>query len=523
VALCSNGWVVGWGANGFGQANGYYYPGPIAISANRNNTLVLTNNGRVLGWGQNANGELNVSSLSSIAGISMGGTFSLFKRQDGTIFGVANNNYYNQLSIPSSASSVAEISAGDVHALALKSDCTVVAWGDNTHLQLNFPSNMLATAVSAGRTHSIALRVYPVAIVSQPPSNTVIASGSSLSLSATVSGSPPIKYLWYKNGAAVTNNPSASTSNLVISSAQTNDAGNYAVCVWNDLAAVSRQYYCVTSKLASVTVNTSPSITSQPTGGDVPVGYNVMLTVGATGTTPLYYQWRYNGGNIPGANSSSFAILNVQTFHCGSYSVVITNSYGAVTSENAVLNVHQPATILVQPVSQTVLPGSAVNFNVVATNATRYQWRRDNVPIPGATGSTYSIASVQDTNCGPYTVAVSNDFGGVVSSTAWLSTITLPEGTNALIVAWGDRYFYNGVNWIDLNPPLGLMATKIANGLSHSLGLSSGALVLGWGDNTYGQAGSPPSLSSVIDIAAGNYHVQILQLISKMIYGWPLH
>jgi len=51
------------------------------------------------------------------------------------------------------------------------------------------------------------------------------------------------------------------------------------------------------------------------------------------------YQWRFNGGNIPGATSSSFTIAYVQTNHAGNYSVTITNQAGWAISTNATLTV----------------------------------------------------------------------------------------------------------------------------------------------------------------------------------------
>jgi hypothetical protein len=59
--------------------------------------------------------------------------------------------------------------------------------------------------------------------------------------------------------------------------------------------------------------------------------------VTATGTAPLAYQWRWNGGEIGGATGSSYTRSSLATSDAGSYSVVITNVAGSVTSSNAVL------------------------------------------------------------------------------------------------------------------------------------------------------------------------------------------
>ena len=83
-----------------------------------------------------------------------------------------------------------------------------------------------------------------------------------------------------------------------------------------------------------------------------------------------------------------------------------------------------------QPASVTALPGTNVTFSVTASGgAVNYQWKFDGTNIPGATASEYVVDDVQVTNAGPYTVALSNLSGSVLSSPAFLS-VELPL-TNA--------------------------------------------------------------------------------------------
>jgi hypothetical protein len=55
-----------------------------------------------------------------------------------------------------------------------------------------------------------------------------------------------------------------------------------------------------------------------------------------------------------------------------------------------------------------------------------YQWRFNNVNIPGATTNTYTKSNVQLTNAGNYSVVVSNVVGTVISDDALL-TVVQPE------------------------------------------------------------------------------------------------
>jgi beta-mannanase/fibronectin type 3 domain-containing protein len=112
---------------------------------------------------------------------------------------------------------------------------------------------------------------------------------------------------------------------------------------WNASGSADGEYLALAPATTSGT-NTPPSITTQPRSQTVNVGANVTFSVGATGTAPLSYQWRFNGGSISGATSSSYTKNNVQTSDAGNYSVVVTNAYGSVTSSNAVLTVNNTNT-----------------------------------------------------------------------------------------------------------------------------------------------------------------------------------
>jgi hypothetical protein len=80
----------------------------------------------------------------------------------------------------------------------------------------------------------------------------------------------------------------------------------------------------------------SPSIYGQPLSQAALPGSNATFVVIA-GTPPLTYQWRFNGGNLFGATNSTLTITNVQPANTGAYSVVISNSSGAITSPPASL------------------------------------------------------------------------------------------------------------------------------------------------------------------------------------------
>jgi len=87
-------------------------------------------------------------------------------------------------------------------------------------------------------------------------------------------------------------------------------------------------------------------IVSNPQNRTAQVGAGVTLSVGAAGSLPLSYQWRYDGTPIEGATNGTLTIENVQLNHAGNYSVVVSNEFGTAESTNAVLVVTRPPAVI---------------------------------------------------------------------------------------------------------------------------------------------------------------------------------
>jgi len=166
----------------------------------------------------------------------------------------------------------------------------------------------------------------------------------------------------------------------------------------------------------------APVISVHPVGRGVVAGETVMFAVGASGSGPLQYQWRFNGANIFAATNSTHTLTNVQSGQAGGYQVVVLNAAGATDSLVAALQVAAPATIRQQPASVVVNPGANVTFTIDATSNTpiSYQWRKDGVPIPGATNPSLTIFNAQLEDDALYDVVVTDGIGSVVSAPALL-------------------------------------------------------------------------------------------------------
>ncbi len=259
----------------------------------------------------------------------------------------------------------------------------------------------------------------PPVITVQPSSQTVLYQGTATFSVTANGGGTTMTYQWLKNGANITG---ATSSSYTIANAQTTDQGSYSVVIVNGGGQV-------TSSSATLTVNVPPTIITQPQNQTATQGQSATFSVVASGTGPLGYQWYFNGTALSGATSSALTLSNVQTNNAGSYTVVVSNVAGSVTSAAATLTVYVPPGITSQPLSQTVAAWQKVTFSVVAggTAPLNYQWSFNGTALSGATSSALILSNVQTNNAGNYTVVVSNVAGSVTSAVATL-TVYVPPG-----------------------------------------------------------------------------------------------
>src|SRR5262249_48842651 len=154
---------------------------------------------------------------------------------------------------------------------------------------------------------------------------------------------------WKKNGADIAG---ASAASLPLGNVQSGDAGTYTVVVANGAGSI-------TGNPATLTVTPAPAapvITTQPVSQTATVGGNVSFDVVATGFPAPAYQWKKNGADVAGATAATLSLTNVQLTDAGTFTVVVSNSQGSVTSNPAVLTVNPPPSVPViasQPVSRT--------------------------------------------------------------------------------------------------------------------------------------------------------------------------
>jgi hypothetical protein len=279
-------------------------------------------------------------------------------------------------------------------------------------------SVLVSNAGGAALSLEAALTVIVPPTITTPPANRTVIAGQSATFNVSVSGSAPFEYQWFKGGVVV---PGATGASLTLNNAQPSDEGVYTVQVSN-LAGEAL------SPGATLTVLVPPVITTPPVGATVAVGSTVTLSVSATGTPPLSYQWRKGGVDLAGKTAATLELVNVQTSDTGDYSVVVSNAAGNAPSAAVRVQVNIPPSITTQPRSQTVNVGANVTLFVGATGTPplSYQWFKGGVALEGKTSASLSLPNIQASDAGDYTVKVSNSVGEVTSAVATVAITVAP-------------------------------------------------------------------------------------------------
>jgi hypothetical protein len=113
--------------------------------------------------------------------------------------------------------------------------------------------------------------------------------------------------------------------------------GQYLFFVRQQYLGSSGDVYWV-SVAAIDNLNPLPTIKTNPVSQTALPGDTISFNAVAGGTAPLRYQWWFNATNrLTAATNSTLTLTNVQLADAGSYSLVVTNTLGSITSSPALL------------------------------------------------------------------------------------------------------------------------------------------------------------------------------------------
>ena len=172
---------------------------------------------------------------------------------------------------------------------------------------------------------------YGAIRLTQRPLSVNAAAGDAVSFSVGATGAS-LAYQWSKGGVDIAG---ATRASLGFAAVQGSDAGTYAVRITSGASAVS-----AAAKLQVFSVGPpSLSIVTQPVGAALTLGQPLRLSVTATGSMELAYQWLRNDVAISGATSSVYSVAAVQSVDAGSYRVRVSGAGLSELSSAAVVTV----------------------------------------------------------------------------------------------------------------------------------------------------------------------------------------
>lgn len=194
-------------------------------------------------------------------------------------------------------------------------------------------------AAGATTSSSGTLTVNTVPTISVQPANATVTAPATANFTVTAAGHPTPTYQWQVGGVNVSGGSGATSASYTTPATFYSDNGSvFTVVVTNAVGAL-------TSNGATMTVNSAPQITGQPSSGTGYTGATYTFSVAAIGNATLTYQWKLAGSNIGGATSANYTTpILALSDNGGIYSVVVTNGLGSTTSNNATLTVIPPRT-----------------------------------------------------------------------------------------------------------------------------------------------------------------------------------
>jgi hypothetical protein len=177
----------------------------------------------------------------------------------------------------------------------------------------------------------------PPPVITVQPSSVNAPLLGIVSFSVTVSSQTTLTYQWFRDGSAI---GGANSSSYTILTVLGTDSGTFCVKVTNAGGSVI-------SSNAYLNSGPPPSITTQPQSQGVAKGQNVSLSVVASSTLSLSYQWYFGSSKLGSVGTgATLNLSNLGTSSAGGYSVVVSCTFGSVTSAVANVTVTNPVVTL---------------------------------------------------------------------------------------------------------------------------------------------------------------------------------
>ena len=495
VALRSDGSVVAWGDNAYGQTAVPARLGPaMAVAAGDQFSAALLTDGSVVAWGALAIvGQSNILSTGTVVAdaatiIAAGGNCLLAGRSDGTVVaagktriyteGYFHGQYYHMpqdvaATLPRGAHDVVSLAATLGNVAAVNGDGSVVLGGDSYQ----------------GAGSWVPAGLGPVAAV------TII--GNRVGVRRV-------------DGSAASWRTEASLAEVPLAPVQT---------IAGDLI------------LRDAGQDAPPQWTREPAGCRVTADIAVVLEGVATGNC-LLYQWSKDGVPIPGATQARLRLAEPQASDSGHYTLEVNNARGRIQA-SADVTVSPALTVrLPAGARQVVAVGAEVALAAVVDDGQApftYRWKKNGLWLAGASRADLTVAVRDRQDAGCYAVEVT-DARGVQG---WAQAFVLLPVASPQIIEWGSvSWPTTEIGAIALPTDLrdivaidhGKFATPMMGGYYYCgwvhLAVRADGTVAAWGENSCGQLDVPTGLSDVVAVQVnGNQSLALKADGSVVVWG----
>jgi len=348
--------VWGWGRDDYGQATiPTDLSNVVAVACGSVHSLALRRDGTVAAWGANSSGVTNIpAGLSNVIAIACGDHHNLVLKADGTMRAWGTGSYGEQTA-PNWTNIVA-IAAGEGHNLALTADGFVAAWGYGFDYATAVPLDLSnVVAIACRKLASLALKSDGTVVAWGPQS--YVADGLS-DVIALAGGWPQVIAL-HRDGEievrAGASAPGSLDNSFAVAAGQSHGLAlqpDGRVVGWGDnsFSQTNVPSYAFPAGSLGTGPASSHSLAVPAIGAPFIIGRmanqvwtypppaSTFFVVQATGARTLSYQWRRNGISLPGETNALLRLVDLGAAQ-ESYSVVVSNMSGSVTSSPATLTV----------------------------------------------------------------------------------------------------------------------------------------------------------------------------------------
>ncbi|XP_049423459.1 B-cell receptor CD22-like [Epinephelus fuscoguttatus] len=251
-----------------------------------------------------------------------------------------------------------------------------------------------------------------------------VMEGSSVTLTCSSDANPAAKYTWYKENGNL-NRPLSEGPQLVFSSIQSSDSGQYYCAAENELATIFESILInvkYAPKLPSVSVSPSAEIVE---------GSSVTLTCSSDANPAAKYTWYKENQTLSQGQEGIYHFTSISSVDSGIYHCKSENPYGQINSSSLFIDVQYAPklpSVSVSP-SAEIVEGSSVTLTCSsdANPAAKYTWYKENQTLSQGQEGIYHFTSISSVDSGIYHCKSENPYGQINSSSLFIDVQYAPK------------------------------------------------------------------------------------------------